>query len=483
MEISQIIPHIESLIFAADRPLPLLDILDMLNNALAFLEDRATLEQVEASLEAIKEKYSTEFYAFEVRESGGGYQFLTKKEYYQTVAQLNGDKFLKRLSTAALETLAIVAYKQPISKGEIEHIRGVSTDYSIQKLLEKELIVISGRSENLPGKPLLYATSKAFMDYFGLNSPKDLPKLKEVFDDESIQPTLIGLESETGSEEDARNMVVSENGELVEQKDNGEGPEAHLNGSKVSSEEIPVADTPDKKNNDLQAKLFLPFDEEAPQHEEEATEDAAGVDTGNVDNDSDTSDDNIVAGTEIPTMDEALADEEVEETEEENTATANEEEEEVAYATEEELAAFMNAAADVFPDGEDDEEEDEDDDIDEEDADSDDEDSDGDDEDDFEDDEDEEDEDNGIDEEDTHSDDDDEDNDSDEDDDEEDEDDESDDDDVDDDEKQEAKDKENDDAAFAAAAEEDFDGEDIDDEDFDEDEDFDDEDDEDDEKR
>lgn len=214
MEISQIIPHVESLIFAADRPLPILDITDLLNNALAFLEDRVTVDQVETAMEAIREKYSTEFYAFEVRESGGGFQFLTKKEYYQTVAQLNGDKFLKRLSTAALETLAIVAYKQPISKGEIEHIRGVSTDYSITKLLEKELIVISGRSENLPGKPLLYSTSKAFMDYFGLNSTKDLPKLKEVFEEEGVQATL--MTDITGEKEEEENLAVSENGELVE---------------------------------------------------------------------------------------------------------------------------------------------------------------------------------------------------------------------------------------------------------------------------
>ncbi|SFW47554.1 SMC-Scp complex subunit ScpB [Chitinophaga sancti] len=218
MEISQIIPHVESLIFAADRPLPVLDITDLLNNALAFLEDRVTVDQVETAIEAIREKYSTEFYAFEVKESGGGFQFLTKKEYYQTVAQLNGDKFLKRLSTAALETLAIVAYKQPISKGEIEHIRGVSTDYSITKLLEKELIVISGRSETLPGKPLLYSTSKAFMDYFGLNSPNDLPKLKEVFE-EDVQPTLIaGLENGNGAGDDAMILRVSENGELVEEE-------------------------------------------------------------------------------------------------------------------------------------------------------------------------------------------------------------------------------------------------------------------------
>ncbi len=212
MEISQLIPHVEALIFAADRPLPVADIVELLNNALAFLEDRATQEQVQAAIEAIQEKYNSEFYAFSVRQSGGGYQFLTKKDYYQTVAQLNGEKFLKRLSTAALETLAIIAYKQPISKGEIEHIRGVSTDYSITKLLEKELIVISGRSEELPGKPLLYSTSKAFMDYFGLNSPADLPKLKEVFEEDFVPPTQLTLTEV----EDEGHLVVSENGELTE---------------------------------------------------------------------------------------------------------------------------------------------------------------------------------------------------------------------------------------------------------------------------
>ena len=90
-----------------------------------------------------------------------------------------------------METLAIISYKQPITKGEIECIRGENSDYSIQKLLEKELIVITGRSENLPGKPLIYATSKSFMDYFGINSSEDLPKIKEVFAEQIAQPTLM----------------------------------------------------------------------------------------------------------------------------------------------------------------------------------------------------------------------------------------------------------------------------------------------------
>ncbi|MGN6353466.1 MAG: SMC-Scp complex subunit ScpB, partial [Parafilimonas sp.] len=181
MELKAIIPHIEALIFASEKPLTALDIVELINNALGFLEERINLDQVESCIEGIREKYQSEFYPFEMKESGGGWQFLTKKDYHKTIAQLNGDKFLKRLSTAAMETLAIISYKQPITKGEIESIRGVNSDYSIQKLLEKELIVITGRSENLPGKPLIYATSKSFMDYFGINSSEDLPKIKEVF--------------------------------------------------------------------------------------------------------------------------------------------------------------------------------------------------------------------------------------------------------------------------------------------------------------
>lgn len=222
MELSLIIPHIEALIFSSDRPLTTLELTDLVNNALGFIEDRATLDQTEAAIEAIKEKYAAEFYPFEVRESGGGYQFLTKKDYYKTVAQINGDKFLKRLSTAALETLAIIAYKQPITKGEVESIRGVSCDYTVQKLLEKELIIITGRNEKLPGHPLVYATSRSFMDYFGINSSDELPKIKEVISADLVNPT--GVLSDTlhvAGEEDelleADNLMVTPDGSLVEQ--------------------------------------------------------------------------------------------------------------------------------------------------------------------------------------------------------------------------------------------------------------------------
>ncbi|MHA4812367.1 SMC-Scp complex subunit ScpB [Flavitalea flava] len=228
MEIGNIIPHIEALIFASDKPLTSMELTELINNAFGFMEEKLTLEQIQTGLDGIIEKYNSEFYPFEVRESGGGWQFLTKRDFHKTVAQLNGEKFLKRLSSAALETLSIIAYKQPITKGEIESIRGVSSDYSIQKLLEKELIVITGRNENMPGKPLVYSTSKTFMDYFGINSAADLPKLKEIFADTIIEPTVIHGAGELipagegpvaeGPEEETT-LIVSENGELIENED------------------------------------------------------------------------------------------------------------------------------------------------------------------------------------------------------------------------------------------------------------------------
>lgn len=228
MEISQIIPHIEVLIFASEKPLSSLDIVELVNNTFGFLEERVTLDQVESALEGIREKYASEFYPFEVKESGGGWQFLTKVAYHTTIAQLNGDKFLKRLSNAALETLAIIAYKQPITKGEIEAIRGVNSDYSIQKLLEKELILISGRNENMPGKPLVYSTSKNFMDYFGINSAADLPKIKEVLAEQIVEGTIINPEDftdqnvATAVEAEVSELTVNEDGELILSNDTEE---------------------------------------------------------------------------------------------------------------------------------------------------------------------------------------------------------------------------------------------------------------------
>jgi segregation and condensation protein B len=226
MEISDLIPHIEALIFASDKPLTTLEIVELVNNAPDFSDDKISLNKVESALEGITEKYSADFYSFEVKQIGGGWQFLTRPAFHKTVAQLNGEKFLKRLSAASLETLAIIAYKQPVTKGEIESIRGVSCDYSVQKLLEKELIIISGRNEKAPGQPLLYSTSKNFMDYFGINSADELPKIKEVIN-ENVEPTSLkdNLFGNEINPEDPEVLSVTETGELIVNKEQGEGDE------------------------------------------------------------------------------------------------------------------------------------------------------------------------------------------------------------------------------------------------------------------
>ena len=224
MTTSDLIPHIEALIFASDKPLTTLEIVELVNDA-DISDEKILLDAVESAIEGIVEKYKADFYPFEVKQIGGGWQFLTRKEYHKTVAQLNGEKFLKRLSAASLETLAIIAYKQPITKGEIESIRGVNCDYSVQKLLEKELIIISGRNEKQPGQPLLYSTSKNFMDYFGINSADELPKIKEIAEEAveptSVQDTLFAQEHRGEDSTDVA-LSVTEEGELIINKDDEE---------------------------------------------------------------------------------------------------------------------------------------------------------------------------------------------------------------------------------------------------------------------
>lgn len=272
MELSIIIPHIEALIFASEKPLATNDLAELVNNALGFIEDRATADQVEAAVNAINEKYNSEFYAFEMVESGGGWQFLTKKEYHKTIAQLNGDKFLKKLSVAAIETLSIIAYKQPVTKSEIELIRGVNCDYAVQKLLEKELILISGRKEDAVGKPLIYATSKSFMDYFGINSADDLPKIKEILNQEIIEATKIEREENIENAE----QKIKEDQISIEKEEEIEEPATGF--EKIAGEEL--EDLPSTTNETISVEEI----EEEPLTDVVETDNIAGKENDNEDN-------------------------------------------------------------------------------------------------------------------------------------------------------------------------------------------------------
>lgn len=169
--------YIEALIFAATQPVST----EELEACILKINEEVTIsqEEIEKHIEAIQQKYQVANFPFELVLSGGGYQFLTKPDYHEAVSVLLNQKQNKKLSSSALETLSIIAYKQPVTKSEIEQIRGVNSDYTVHKLLEKELITILGKADS-PGRPVLYGVSEYFLDYFGINSTQELPQLKEI---------------------------------------------------------------------------------------------------------------------------------------------------------------------------------------------------------------------------------------------------------------------------------------------------------------
>lgn len=163
--------NIEALIFCSSEPITPKELQSCLSE---MLETTVPISDVEFALAQLEEKYKMGDFAFQIEKIAEGYQFFSKSEYQTSISILLKHKSKKRLSRAALETLSIIAYKQPVTKNEMEQIRGVNCDYSLQKLLEKELIDLKGKADT-PGRPILYGTSDKFLEYFGINSVADLP--------------------------------------------------------------------------------------------------------------------------------------------------------------------------------------------------------------------------------------------------------------------------------------------------------------------
>jgi len=203
--------HIESLIFVAEKPINLKDLQTSLENS---LEAEFKTEEISEMIVSLQNKYAQSEFAMELVEISNGYQFLTKPSFHNTVGNYLKITTKKRLSRAAIETLSIIAYKQPVSKPEMERIRGVSADYSLQKLLEKEIVEIVGRSDG-PGKPLLYGTNDKFMDYFGLKSIDDLPKLKDFATPDNVVGEAAPIEEITPQSTSAEPQEEEERFEIV----------------------------------------------------------------------------------------------------------------------------------------------------------------------------------------------------------------------------------------------------------------------------
>lgn len=207
---NQLNQHIEALIFCSEQSISIDEIAGSLKISFDWdLEEETILK----ALEEIKLKYASEEYPFCLEEISEGFQFLSKKEFHVTISALIQHKSKKKLSISQMETLSIIAYKQPITKSEVEHIRGVNCDYAIHKLLEKEMVSISGKSDG-PGRPVLYSTSKNFMDYFGIQNSKDLPQLKDLH----MEQNEIGMAAEFRAEDNEENTLVTEqeNAEVLE---------------------------------------------------------------------------------------------------------------------------------------------------------------------------------------------------------------------------------------------------------------------------
>jgi segregation and condensation protein B len=162
---------LEAALFASARPIPA--------DELLALDAEATPAAVAAALEEIRERYDVEGHGVELVEIGGGWQILTRAEYTEAIERAQLAARPQRLSSAALETLAIIAYRQPIGRAEIEEIRGVSVGSILKSLHERGLIDVVGRSEGL-GRPLLYGTTPSFLEQFALRHLEELPRADEL---------------------------------------------------------------------------------------------------------------------------------------------------------------------------------------------------------------------------------------------------------------------------------------------------------------
>ena len=195
---------VEALIFAAQEPLSLAQLKAIYTgegkNDEARQIETETIRQVVADLNKEFEKASKSYRIVSV---AGGYQFATLSEYAEWLGRLYREQGRRKLSQSGLETLAIIAYKQPITKSEVEKIRGVNCDYVLRTLLEKELIGVTGRAESV-GRPLLYGTTKEFLKNFGLNDITDLPRpreIEEILGESQFETERRMLEAQAGAEE------------------------------------------------------------------------------------------------------------------------------------------------------------------------------------------------------------------------------------------------------------------------------------------
>ena len=181
---------VEAIVFSSEESVTPRQILQI-------LEEELSLADIEACIDRLNASYETGGRSFRIVRIAGGFRFLTIPSLEPVVRKMLAPKIQRRLSQSALEVLAVIAYQQPVTRGEIQRVRGVSPDYAVNKLLERGLIDVRGRADT-PGKPLLYGTTKEFLDFFNLHSLKELPRLREIKElvrDEEVREYLASSEA------------------------------------------------------------------------------------------------------------------------------------------------------------------------------------------------------------------------------------------------------------------------------------------------
>ena len=218
---------IEALIFASNEPLSASKIRKVVIDNEQNIE--ISEETVDEFIQLLNQRYEESGCSFRIERIGGGYTFLTQKKYHYWLSVFQHENAYRKLSQSATETLAIVAYRQPITKPEVDQIRGVDSGYILRQLMEKALIEVAGRGDG-PGKPLVYKTSRHFLRHFGLNSVQDLPKpreIEEILKDDDmaehrqlLMSRQLMLEAEEENRIEIKGDIYEDNDEGIAQKSN-----------------------------------------------------------------------------------------------------------------------------------------------------------------------------------------------------------------------------------------------------------------------
>lgn len=274
MELTQIV---EALVFAAPDPLTTKEIARSVRRATEESLDPAieplkkvNANQVQAAIDELSEIYNATGRALQFVETSSGWRIFSRPEFASYIRALLPETKPERLSPPALETLAIIAYRQPITKADIEAVRGVSVDGVMQKIIDRGLVKIGGRAD-LPGRPLLYETTDSFLDHFGIKALEDLPNSGEL--------RKIALPSAEANQ-DAEQMTLDE---AAAGENEGADTNSDDSGNSDSSESQPTAEKPTQESAAEESQSEQPpAPEEAssePEPEPEALE-AAPADTG-----------------------------------------------------------------------------------------------------------------------------------------------------------------------------------------------------------